>query len=36
MLRDQGRKAAEAFITAHGADLGQRSTLDLDEYLEGI
>jgi NTE family protein len=36
MLRDEGRKAAEAFITAHGADLGHHSTLDLDEFLEGI
>jgi NTE family protein len=36
MLRDEGRKAAEAFITAHGADLGHRSTLDLDESLERI
>ena len=36
MLRDEGRKAAEAFITAHGADLGHRSTLDLDESLEGF
>ena len=36
MLRDEGRKAAERFITAHGADLGHRSTLDLDEFLEGI
>jgi NTE family protein len=36
MLRDEGRKAAEAFITAHGGDLGHRSTLDLDEFLEGI
>jgi NTE family protein len=36
MLRDEGRKAADAFITAHGVDLGHRSTLDLDEFLEGI
>jgi len=36
MLRDAGRKAADAFIIAHGADLGHRSTLDLDEFLEGI
>jgi NTE family protein len=36
MLRDEGRKAAEAFLDAHGADLGRRSTLDLDEFLEGI
>jgi NTE family protein len=36
MLRDEGRKAAEAFLDAHGADLGVRSTLDIDAYLEGI
>jgi NTE family protein len=36
MLRDEGRRAAEAFITAHGVDLGHHSTLDLDEFLEGI
>src|SRR5262245_12931175 len=36
MLRDEGRKAAAAFIDAHGADLGRRSTLDLDEFLDGI
>ncbi|CDH43170.1 patatin-like phospholipase family protein [Candidatus Contendibacter odensensis] len=35
-LRDKGRRAAEAFLEAHGADLGVRSTLDLDELLEGI
>jgi len=36
MLRDEGRRAAEAFLEAHGADLGVRSTLDIDAYLEGI
>jgi NTE family protein len=36
MLRDEGRKAAAAFLDAHGRDLGVRSTLDLDEFLEGI
>jgi NTE family protein len=36
MLRDEGRKAAEAFLSAHGADLGVRQTLDIDTYLEGI
>jgi NTE family protein len=36
MLRDEGRKAAAAFLEAHGADLGVRSTLDLDAFLEGI
>jgi NTE family protein len=36
MLRDEGRRAAGAFLDAHGADLGVRSTLDIDAYLEGI
>jgi NTE family protein len=36
MLRDEGRKAAQSFLDAHGADVGRRSTLDLDVFLEGI
>jgi len=36
MLRDEGRKAAQAFLDSYGMDLGLRSTLDLDEFLEGI
>ena len=36
MLRDEGRRAAETFLEKQGADLGVRSTLDLDAYLEGI
>jgi len=36
MLRDEGRKAAEAFLSAHGDDLGVRQTLDIDTYLDGI
>jgi NTE family protein len=36
MLRDEGRRAAEAFLDANGAHLGIRSTLDIDAYLEGI
>jgi NTE family protein len=36
MLRDEGRRAASAFLEAHGADLGVRSTLDLDALLEGV
>jgi NTE family protein len=36
MLRDEGRRAAEAFLSAHREDLGRRSTLDLDELLEGV
>ena len=35
-LRDKGRRAAEAFLEAHGADLGVRSTFDLDALLEGV
>jgi NTE family protein len=33
-LRDEGRRAAEAFLGAHGADVGVRSSLDLDALLE--
>ena len=36
MLRDEGRKAASAFLDTHWADLGVRSTYDLDEMLEGM
>jgi NTE family protein len=36
MLRDEGRRAAQAFLDAHGGDLGLRSTLDVDEFLDGI
>jgi NTE family protein len=36
MLRDEGRRAAEAFLTAHGDDLGRRSSLDIDRLLEGV
>ncbi|MEI2416454.1 patatin-like phospholipase family protein [Orrella sp. JC864] len=36
MLRDEGRRSADAFLKAHRQDIGKRSTLDLDTYLEGI
>jgi NTE family protein len=36
MLRDEGRKSASAFLKAHRADLGVRSTLDVDALLEGV
>jgi NTE family protein len=36
MLRDEGRSAAGAFLSAHGEDLGRRSTLDIDRLLEGV
>ncbi len=34
MLRDEGRRAADAFLAAHGGDLGVRGTLDLDSFLD--
>ena len=36
MLRDEGRRAADAFLSAHRDDLGRRSTLDIDRLLEGV
>ena len=36
MLRDEGRSAAETFLTAHAGDLGRRSSIDLDILLEGV
>jgi NTE family protein len=36
MLREEGRRAADAFLQEHHDDLGRRSTLDLDELLEGV
>lgn len=33
LLRDEGRRAADAFLAAHAGDLGRRSTLDLDALL---
>jgi NTE family protein len=36
MLREEGRRAADAFLQEHRDDLGLRSTLDLDELLEGV
>jgi NTE family protein len=35
-LRDEGRRCAEAFIVAHGHNVGRRSTFDLEELLEGL
>ncbi|WPB86542.1 patatin-like phospholipase family protein [Sediminicoccus rosea] len=34
MLRDEGRRAMDAFLRERGADLGQRSTLNIDRLLE--
>jgi len=36
LLRDEGRRAADAFLAAHGDDLGTRSSLDLETLLEGV
>jgi NTE family protein len=36
MLRDEGRKAAERFYRSHSDDIGVRSSLDLDAFLEGV
>jgi NTE family protein len=36
MLRDEGRKAADAFLHSHGDDLGRVSSLDLDDLLQGV
>jgi NTE family protein len=36
MLRDEGRKAGEEFLSTHGADLGCGSSLDLDALLAGV
>jgi NTE family protein len=36
MLRNEGRRSAEAFLVAHRGDLGARSTLDLDAMLDHI
>ena len=36
MLRDEGRRAGDAFLRDHHEDLGRRSTFDLDELLAGV
>lgn len=34
MLRDEGRRAADAFLAAHGDALGKSSTLDIDQLID--
>jgi NTE family protein len=34
MLRDEGRRAAQAFLDEHGEDVGVRSSFDIDELIE--
>jgi len=36
LLRDLGRRSAEAFLKAHVTDLGRRSSYDVDALLVGV
>lgn len=36
MLRDEGRRAGEAFLAAHRDDVGSRSSFDIDKLLESV
>ena len=36
MLRDEGRRAAESFLAEDARSLGKRSSVDLDQLLEGL
>jgi NTE family protein len=36
MLRDEGRRAAETFLTEHGEDIGERSSFDIDALVEAV
>ncbi len=36
MLRDGGRRAASEFAERHGADVGVRSTYEIDSLLDGV
>ena len=35
MLRDEGRRAAASFLDSHRKDVGRRSSLNLDKFLDG-
>jgi NTE family protein len=36
MLKVEGRRCAESFLTKHGANIGKHSTLNLDVLLEQV
>jgi NTE family protein len=36
MLRDEGRHSADAFLSAHGKNVGKRSSIDLDILLQQV
>jgi len=33
LLKEEGRKSAEAFLNVHGNDIGKQSTADIDVLL---
>jgi len=33
LLKEEGRKSAEAFLNAHGKDIGKQSMADIDVLL---
>ena len=36
MLKEEGRRSADAFLTEHGEDIGKRSTVDIDVLLAEV
>ena len=34
LLKEEGRKSAEEFLSLHGADVGSKSSTDLDVLLQ--
>ena len=36
LLHDEGRRSAQVFLETHALDLGRRSTLDLDTFLQSV
>jgi NTE family protein len=34
LLKEEGRKSADVFLASHGADLGSKSSTDLDVLLQ--
>jgi NTE family protein len=36
MLRNEGRRAAEAFLAANSDNIGKRSSIDLDILLQQV
>jgi NTE family protein len=36
MLRDEGRRSADAFLSANAANIGKQSSVDLDVLLQQV